>query len=75
MRPVTAVGILASLLESLAEQLAKIDNLDRAFSAQLQQAEELANNLDPYLDLCTAPESPALAALVKRTQSEDWSWT
>ena len=73
MRPVTPVGILAAKLESLAEQVEKIDNLDRAFKAELQQAYELANGLDPYLDLCTTPESPALATLVKRTQSEDWS--
>ena len=31
MRPVTPVGILAAKLESLAEQVEKIDNLDRAF--------------------------------------------
>ena len=73
MRPVTPVGILASLLESLAEQVEKIDNLDQSFKAQLQQAYELANGLDPYLNLCTTPESPGLATLVKRTQSEDWS--
>jgi caffeoyl-CoA O-methyltransferase len=73
MRPVTPVGILAAKLESLAEQVEKIDNLDRAFKAELQQAYELANGLDPYLNLCTTPESPALATLVKRTQSEDWS--
>lgn len=73
MRPVTPVGILAAKLESLAEEAQKIDNLDRAFKAELQQAYELANGLDPYLNLCTTPESPALAALVKRTQSEDWS--
>ena len=73
MRPVTPVGILAAKLESLVSQVEKIDNLDRAFKAQLQQAYELANGLDPYLNLCTTAESPALATLVKRTQSEDWS--
>ena len=73
MRPITPVGIVASLLESLAEQVEKIDNLDQSFKAQLQQAYELANGLDPYLNLCTTPESPGLATLVKRTQSEDWS--
>ena len=73
MRPVTPVGIVASLLESLVSQVEKIDNLDQSFKAQLQQAYELANGLDPYLNLCTTPESPGLATLVKRTQSEDWS--
>lgn len=73
MRPVTPVGILAAKLESLVEEAKKINNLDPAFKAELQQAYELANGLDPYLNLCTTPESPALATLVKRTQSEDWS--
>ena len=81
MRPVTPVGILAALLEDLTKQMGSIDSLsetlrervDPAFKAQLHQAYELANGLDPYLDLCTTPESPALAALVQRTNSEDWS--
>jgi caffeoyl-CoA O-methyltransferase len=73
MRPVTPVGILAAKLERLTQQMAHITNLDPAFQAELQQAYELANGLDPYLDRCTTPESPALAALVQRTQSEDWS--
>jgi caffeoyl-CoA O-methyltransferase len=73
MRPVTPVGILAAKLERLTQQAAQIANLDPAFKAELHQAYELANGLDPYLDRCTTPESPALAALVARTQSEDWS--
>jgi caffeoyl-CoA O-methyltransferase len=73
MRPVTPVGILAAKLESLTQKMAQIEHLDPAFKAELHQAYELANGLDPYLDLCTTPESPALAALVERTQSEDWS--
>ena len=73
MRPVTPVGILAAKLESLTQQMAQIANLDPAFQSELHQAYELANGLDPYLDRCTTPESPALAALVQRTQSEDWS--
>ena len=72
MRPVTPAGILAAKLESLAHQVEQIEHLDPAFKAELQQAYELANGLDPYLDLCTTPESPALAALVRRTQAEDW---
>jgi len=73
MRPVTPVGILAAKLESLTQQMAHMIDLDPAFQAELRQAYELANGLDPYLDLCTTPESPALAALVRHTQSEDWS--
>lgn len=73
MRPVTPVGILAAKLESLVEEAKTINHLDPAFKAELKQAYELANGLDPYLNLCTTPESPALANLVKRTQSEDWS--
>ncbi len=73
MRPVTPMGILAAQLESLVQQMGSIKNIDPAFKAELQQVYELANGLDPYLDTCTTPESPALAALVKRTQSEDWS--
>lgn len=73
MRPVTPVGILAAKLESLTQKVAQIEHLDPAFTAELHQAYELANGLDPYLDRCTTPESPALAALVERTQSEDWN--
>ncbi len=73
MRPVTPVGILAAKLESLVQQLEATNTPNATFQAELQQAYELANGLDPYLDFCTTPESPALAALVKRTQAEDWS--
>jgi caffeoyl-CoA O-methyltransferase len=73
MRPVTPVGILAAKLESLAEQVEKINSIDPVFKAELRQAYELANGLDSYVNFCTTPESPALATLVRRTQSEDWS--
>jgi caffeoyl-CoA O-methyltransferase len=73
MRPVTPLGILAAKLDSLVRQNEQSDKFDPAFTAELQQAYELANGLDPYLDRCTTPESPALAALVKRTNAEDWN--
>jgi caffeoyl-CoA O-methyltransferase len=73
MRPVTPIGILAAKLESLVKQVNSIDHIDPAFQAELHQSFELANGLDPYLDLCTTPESPALAVLVQRTNTEDWS--
>jgi caffeoyl-CoA O-methyltransferase len=71
-RPVTPLGILAAKLESLSQQLAA-SSIDPKLKSELQQACELAGGLDPYLSHCTTPESPALAALVQRTQSEDWS--
>jgi caffeoyl-CoA O-methyltransferase len=73
MRPVTPLGILAAQLEDLAQQVQKIDRIDSAFRAELQRASALARGLDPYLSLCTTPESPALTALVRQTQAEDWS--
>ncbi len=73
MRPVTPVGILASKLESLVEQAKNSPTIESTFKRDLQQACDLAVGLDPYLDRCTTPESKALATLVKRTQTEDWS--
>jgi caffeoyl-CoA O-methyltransferase len=73
MRPVTPIGILAAKLESLTHQVESVTGLDPAFKAELHQAYELANGLDPYLDHCTTPESTALAKLVQLTQAEDWS--
>jgi caffeoyl-CoA O-methyltransferase len=81
MRPVTPIGILAAELESLVEQVESMpqsgssanDQLNPAFKAQLHHAYALANGLDPYLDRCTTPESPALSALVRRTNAEDWT--
>jgi caffeoyl-CoA O-methyltransferase len=72
MRPVTPIGILAAQLESLVHQSQKIAAIDETFKADLQRAYTLVNGLDPYIDRCTTPESPALAQLVQRTQSEDW---
>jgi caffeoyl-CoA O-methyltransferase len=71
-RPVTPLGILATKLEHLSQQLAASE-IDPKLKSELRQACELASGLDPYLSHCTTPESPALAALVRRTQSEDWS--
>ncbi len=71
MRPVTPIGILAAKLEMLTQQAAS--SPDPVFQAELQQAYELASGLDGYLDRCTTPESPDLAKLVQRTQTEDWT--
>jgi caffeoyl-CoA O-methyltransferase len=70
-RPVTPLGILATKLERLSQQLEALD-IDPTLKSELRQACELASGLDPYLSHCTTPESPALTSLVQRTQAEDW---
>jgi caffeoyl-CoA O-methyltransferase len=72
-RPVTPMGILAAKLDSLSQQLERLDSIDPLLKLELRQACELASGLDPYLSHCTTPESPALSLLVQRTQAEDWS--
>ncbi len=71
MRPVTPISILAAKLEVLIQKTAS--SPAPVFKAELQQAYELANGLDAYVDRCTTPESPDLAKLVQRTQTEDWT--
>lgn len=71
-RPVTPLGILATKLEHLSEQLDALDSVDPELKSELRQACELASGLDPYLSHCTTPESPALGSLARRTRAEDW---
>ncbi len=72
-RSVTPVGILATKLTQLTQQIEALDSVDTSLKAELRHACELASGLDPYVAQCTTPESPALTALVNRTQSENWS--
>jgi demethyl-4-deoxygadusol synthase len=71
-RPVTPVGILAAKLGRVRDQLEDADGIDPALTAELGEACALAGGLDPYLSLCTTPESPELLQLARRTQAEDW---
>jgi caffeoyl-CoA O-methyltransferase len=71
-RPVTPLGILATKLEHLSQQLKDLD-IGTNLKSELRRACELASGSDPYLSHCTTPESPALASLVRHTQAEDWS--
>jgi caffeoyl-CoA O-methyltransferase len=72
-RPVTPVGILAAKLELLNQQIGALESVDPEVKSELHRAWELARGLDPYISRCTTPESLALASLVQRTQTEDWS--
>jgi caffeoyl-CoA O-methyltransferase len=71
-RPITPVGILVQQLEQIVQQ-AEQANVSPSLMVALEQAKALAAGLDPYLEECTTPESPALAALAKKTAEEDWS--
>jgi caffeoyl-CoA O-methyltransferase len=71
-RPVTPLGILVEELETTLK-IAKQENVSGELAASLQKVYELASGIDPYLDKHTTNESPALAALAKKTASEDWS--
>ncbi len=72
-RPVTPVGILAAELDALVARVAADERQDPELLAGLRRARDLAGGLDPYVAGATSPESPALAALDRRTRSEDWA--
>ena len=69
-RPVTPLGILAATLAEVVDGLADAAPDVRAKAAY---ALELARGLDPYLDACATPESPALAALAQDTRAQPWA--
>jgi caffeoyl-CoA O-methyltransferase len=64
-RPVTPTTIVA-------QELAELSRGPGADLIRLRRIAELAGGLDPYLSRCTTPESPALAALARRTRERDW---
>lgn len=74
-RPVTPSTILADELAELCRQLVGVVGLDAATVDRLRRARDLAAGLDPYLDQCTTPESPALTELARRTRDADWAVT
>jgi caffeoyl-CoA O-methyltransferase len=69
---VTPTTILAAELTDLCRELDGNDALDAGLRVRLRRARDLAAGLDPYLDECTTPESPALAELARRTHETDW---
>ncbi|MBW4649646.1 MAG: class I SAM-dependent methyltransferase [Kastovskya adunca ATA6-11-RM4] len=72
-RPVTPLGILTEQLETVVRMVEREPNVPAEVKAHLQKALRLAAGLDPYLDECTTAESPALAALAKKTSEEAWN--
>ncbi len=71
-RPVTPLGILVQQLEKTV-QMAQEAKVPASVMTSLQKVLDLAGGIDPYLEECTTPESPALAALAQKTAAEDWS--
>ncbi|MET0898354.1 MAG: class I SAM-dependent methyltransferase [Mycobacterium sp.] len=71
-RPVTPTTILAHELRAVFDQVEATDGVDPEVLTQLRRVRDLAVGLDPYLDGCTTPESPALAELARRTHETDW---
>jgi predicted O-methyltransferase YrrM len=70
---VTPSTILARELAELCKELEAAGSVDAASLSRLRRARDLAGGLDPYVDGCTTPESPALAELARRTRETDWS--
>jgi caffeoyl-CoA O-methyltransferase len=70
-RPVTPLGIVVQKLENMV-QIAEQSSVPEELMTELRQVLALAAGIDPYLEACTTPESPALAALAQRTAAEDW---
>ncbi len=72
-RPVTPVTIVAEELDELLRRIDPVPGGDEDFLLRLRHARDLAAGLDPYLTRCATPESPALAALARRTREINWA--
>ncbi|KQU06611.1 SAM-dependent methyltransferase [Rhodococcus sp. Leaf7] len=71
-RPVTPTTIAAHELTVLCDEIASGSSGDDIV-ARLRRARDVVAGLDPYLDRCTSPETPALADLAARTRSAEWA--
>jgi caffeoyl-CoA O-methyltransferase len=70
---VTPVAILADELNDLIRRLELATDADQDCLVRARRARDLAAGLDPYLSQCASPESPALAALARRTHEINWA--
>ncbi|SIS20061.1 Predicted O-methyltransferase YrrM [Williamsia sterculiae] len=71
-RPVTPTTIVAAELDRICADLDRFEGIEPATTARLRRVRDIAAGLDPYLDGCTSPESPALADLARSTREIDW---
>jgi len=72
-RPVTPLGILVDQLKAIVQQVKQNQSVPDEIATNLQKALHLAAGLDPYVNEYTTEESPALAALAKKTSQEAWN--
>ncbi|MBV9384791.1 MAG: class I SAM-dependent methyltransferase [Chroococcidiopsidaceae cyanobacterium CP_BM_ER_R8_30] len=72
-RPITPLGILVEQLKAIVQQAKENQNVPDGITVSLHKALLLAAGLDPYVNECTTEESPALAALAKKTSQEAWN--
>lgn len=72
LRPVTPMSVLAAELSDLVASLPDAIG-GVGWTERLVRARDLAVGLDPYVESCTSPASPALRELERRTVDADWS--
>jgi caffeoyl-CoA O-methyltransferase len=72
VRPVTPMAILVKPLKKVV-QLAQEMEMPSELMAAIEQANHLADGIDPYINKYTTAESEALATLAQKTSAEDWS--
>lgn len=72
MRAVSPSSLIAEKLRIMVNQAKNINGLSTEFVTLLLDAEQIASGLEPYLTICTTPESADLARLVADTQNTNW---
>ena len=73
LRPVTPMSILAAKLDALHQRATFNTVIGSVFTDDLQGLVALESGFDPHIANCTSPESADLNALVRATQTADWS--
>jgi len=71
-RAVAPATLLADKLCSILRDARSMPGLNLSFVQKIEDAERLAQGLEPYLASCTTPESVALQDLAADTFHEDW---
>jgi caffeoyl-CoA O-methyltransferase len=72
-RAVTPVGLIAEHLATALRVAEEQGGLDPQVRDEIERAHLLARGLDPYLSVCSGPESTALQALSEVTRATDWA--